>query len=211
MTKQSAHALYKRALKLTPKADVEEMRKLEAERIADLRRRIWSRLAGRPDPRPVMPPRIGRVVRRRTASQCLASPLRTSRRLIRTSPAHQWLPAVGTPLSEIFYPRLYDLEPGRLFSFSSQPVSLFRINSIAILASYRNYGSDGVLGRDRIRGRPDRHFLRQNSSKPWRCQPIKVLGVTRVRALRQSNRRLSHRRVKRVGWEIRRGLMLRSW
>jgi hypothetical protein len=50
MTKQSAHALYKCALKLTPKAEVEEMRKLEAERIADLRQRIWSRLAGRPDP-----------------------------------------------------------------------------------------------------------------------------------------------------------------
>jgi hypothetical protein len=46
----SAHALYKKALKLTPKAEVEEMRKLEAERIADLRQRLWSRLAGRPDP-----------------------------------------------------------------------------------------------------------------------------------------------------------------
>jgi hypothetical protein len=32
MTRQAAHLLYKRALKLTPKADVEEMRKLEAER-----------------------------------------------------------------------------------------------------------------------------------------------------------------------------------
>jgi hypothetical protein len=50
MTKQAAHLLYKKALKLTPKADVEEMRKLEAERIADLRQRLWSRLAGRPDP-----------------------------------------------------------------------------------------------------------------------------------------------------------------
>jgi hypothetical protein len=48
ITKQSAHALYKKALKLTPKADVEEMRKLEAERIADLRQRLWSRLAGQP-------------------------------------------------------------------------------------------------------------------------------------------------------------------
>ena len=50
MTKQAAHLLYKKALKLTPKADVEEMRKLEAEPIADLRQRLWSRLAGRPDP-----------------------------------------------------------------------------------------------------------------------------------------------------------------
>jgi hypothetical protein len=50
LTRQAAHLLYKRALNLTPKADVEEMRKLEAERIADLRQRIWSELAGRPDP-----------------------------------------------------------------------------------------------------------------------------------------------------------------
>lgn len=49
ITKQSAHALYKKALRLTPKADVEEMRKLEAERIADLRQRIWGRLAGHQD------------------------------------------------------------------------------------------------------------------------------------------------------------------
>ena len=47
--------------------------------------------------------------------------------------------------------------------------------------------------------------------KPLRCQPMKVLGVTTVNALRQSNQRLSHRRVKRVGWEVRRGLILRSW
>jgi hypothetical protein len=33
-----------------PKAAVNEMRKLEAERIADLRQLIWSELAGRPDP-----------------------------------------------------------------------------------------------------------------------------------------------------------------
>jgi hypothetical protein len=36
-------------------------------------------------------------------------------------------------------------------------------------------------------------------------------GSYDVNALRQSNRRLSHRRVKRVGWEIRRGLIPRSW
>lgn len=35
ITKQSAYALFKKALKLVPKADVEELRKLEAERIAD--------------------------------------------------------------------------------------------------------------------------------------------------------------------------------
>jgi hypothetical protein len=42
---------------LTPKADVEEMRKLEAERIADLRQRIWARLAGQTDKegRPIPP------------------------------------------------------------------------------------------------------------------------------------------------------------
>jgi hypothetical protein len=33
-----------------------------------------------------------------------------------------------------------------------------------------------------IRGRPDWHFLRQNSSKPWWCQLIKVLGVDCQRA-----------------------------
>jgi transcriptional regulator len=49
ITRQSAHALYKKALRLTPRADVEEMRKLEAERIADLRQRIWARLAGQAD------------------------------------------------------------------------------------------------------------------------------------------------------------------
>jgi hypothetical protein len=48
--RQLAHKHYKRALKLIPKAGVDEMRKLEAERIADLRQRIWSELAGRPDP-----------------------------------------------------------------------------------------------------------------------------------------------------------------
>jgi hypothetical protein len=73
MTKQAAHALYKKALKLTPKADVEEMRKLEAERIADLRQRLWARLAGRPDandPSKTIPPTneelvalVGQVIR----------------------------------------------------------------------------------------------------------------------------------------------------
>src|SRR5208282_287522 len=61
-----------------------------------------------------------------------------------------------------------------------------------------------------IRGRPHWHFLRQKSWKPFRCQPMKVLGVTTVSALRQLNQRLSHRRVKRAGWEVRRGLILRS-
>jgi hypothetical protein len=33
------------------KADLEQLRKLEAERIADLRQRIWSDPAGKPDPK----------------------------------------------------------------------------------------------------------------------------------------------------------------
>jgi hypothetical protein len=40
---------------------------------------------------------------------------------------------------------------------------------------------------------------------------MKVLGVTTVNAPRQSNQRLSHSRVKRVDWEVRPGLILRSW
>jgi len=39
----------------------------------------------------------------------------------------------------------------------------------------------------------------------------KVRGATTVRAPRQSNQRLSQRRVTRLGCEIRRGLILRSW
>ena len=62
-----------------------------------------------------------------------------------------------------------------------------------------------------IRGRPDWHFRRQKSWKPLRYQPMKVLGVTTVNALRQLNQWLSHMRVKRVAWEVRRGLILRSW
>jgi hypothetical protein len=50
ISKQAAHKLCKTALRLIPKPDVEELLKLEVERIADLRSRIWSRLAGRPDP-----------------------------------------------------------------------------------------------------------------------------------------------------------------
>ena len=37
------------AIKRIPKGDVELLRKLEGERITDLRRRIWSELAGRAD------------------------------------------------------------------------------------------------------------------------------------------------------------------
>jgi hypothetical protein len=48
ITKQSTRSLYQKALNLIPKADLEEMRKLEGERIADLRQRVWSELAGRP-------------------------------------------------------------------------------------------------------------------------------------------------------------------
>jgi hypothetical protein len=46
----AAHKLYNKALKMTPKADIEEMRKIEAERLADLRQRLWTDLAGKPDP-----------------------------------------------------------------------------------------------------------------------------------------------------------------
>ena len=46
----AAHKLYKKAMNKTPKADIEELRKLEAERIADLRHRGWTDLAGKPDP-----------------------------------------------------------------------------------------------------------------------------------------------------------------
>jgi len=49
-SKVAAHKHYKSALKATPKADIEELRKLEMERIADLRQRIWAELAGKPDP-----------------------------------------------------------------------------------------------------------------------------------------------------------------
>ena len=42
--------MYKKALRAIVHPAVEELRKLEAERIADLRQRIWSELAGRPDP-----------------------------------------------------------------------------------------------------------------------------------------------------------------
>jgi hypothetical protein len=50
LSKPAVFKLYKKALKLVPKADIEELRKLEAERIADIRQRLWGRLAGRPDP-----------------------------------------------------------------------------------------------------------------------------------------------------------------
>jgi len=40
IAKPSAYALYKKALKLVPKADIEELRKLESERIADIRQRL---------------------------------------------------------------------------------------------------------------------------------------------------------------------------
>jgi len=50
VTKQASFLLYKKALKLIPKADLEELRKLEAERIVDLRKRVWADLAGKQDP-----------------------------------------------------------------------------------------------------------------------------------------------------------------
>jgi hypothetical protein len=49
-SKVAAYNHYKKAVETTPKADIEELRKLEAERIADLRQRLWTDLAGKPDP-----------------------------------------------------------------------------------------------------------------------------------------------------------------
>ncbi len=50
----SAQSVFKRVLRRIPPADIDTMRKLEGERITDMRRRIWSELAGRqeqvPDP-----------------------------------------------------------------------------------------------------------------------------------------------------------------
>ncbi len=49
--------------------------------------------------------------------------------------------------------------------------------------------------------------LTKRVSRCLRRQPINVLGVTIVNALRQSNQRLSRRRVKRVERDVRRGLV----
>jgi hypothetical protein len=54
-SKQVAHKLFKRALKSLPKSgSVSELRRLEDERIAEMRARLWSELSGRqvrrPDP-----------------------------------------------------------------------------------------------------------------------------------------------------------------
>ena len=46
-----AYKHYRRALQIIPKAGVDELRKLEGERIADVRWRIYTELAGRPDPK----------------------------------------------------------------------------------------------------------------------------------------------------------------
>src|SRR5258708_38232215 len=48
---QIAFKVYRKALKAIVHPAIEELRKLEAERIADLRQRLWSELAGRPDPK----------------------------------------------------------------------------------------------------------------------------------------------------------------
>jgi hypothetical protein len=48
--RSTAYKAWGRALKRLPKADVEAMRKMESERIRDLRFRVWNELAGRPDP-----------------------------------------------------------------------------------------------------------------------------------------------------------------
>ncbi len=49
-TEGGALHVFHRAVKRMPPGDVELMRKMEGERITDMRRRIWSELAGRPDP-----------------------------------------------------------------------------------------------------------------------------------------------------------------
>jgi hypothetical protein len=49
-TEGGARHVFHRAVKRMPPGDVEFMRKMEGERITDMRRRIWSELAGRPDP-----------------------------------------------------------------------------------------------------------------------------------------------------------------
>ena len=50
-SQQIAFKVYRKALRAIVHPAVEEMRKLEGERIADLRQRIWSELAGRPNPK----------------------------------------------------------------------------------------------------------------------------------------------------------------
>jgi len=50
ISKAAAHKHFKNALKEIPKADREELRMLEAQRIADLRQRLWGDLAGKPNP-----------------------------------------------------------------------------------------------------------------------------------------------------------------
>src|SRR5580700_2718967 len=50
-SQQIAFKVYRKALRAIVHPAVGELRKLEAERIADLRQRIWSELAGRPDPK----------------------------------------------------------------------------------------------------------------------------------------------------------------
>jgi hypothetical protein len=49
-TEGGARHVFDRAVGRMPPGDIELMRKMEGERITDLRRRIWSELAGRPDP-----------------------------------------------------------------------------------------------------------------------------------------------------------------
>jgi hypothetical protein len=61
------------------------------------------------------------------------------------------------------------------------------------------------------RGRPrgfDLHF--QNSRKPFRCQRMKVSGLTTVRASRQANSVDSNTGLNLVAGRARRGLTLRS-
>ena len=76
--------------------------------------------------------------------------------------------------------------------------------SVAISAiSFRSW--TGARGRPRGR---DFHF--QNKRNPLRCQRIKVLGLTMVRAVLQSNKRDSRASVKRMASVASRGFTFRS-
>jgi len=84
----------------------------------------------------------------------------------------------------------------------------FTSNSLAIRSWPQDGFSRAILRIRRwssggIRGRPAWHVLRQNSWERLRCQPMKVLGVTTVNALRQLNQRLSNIRVSCAEGEVR--------
>jgi transposase InsO family protein len=61
------------------------------------------------------------------------------------TPAHQWLLAAGTPSSEDLFEGIRSRTRVGHMWFNSQPVSLLRLNSIAILASCSNCGSNPIF------------------------------------------------------------------